>query len=108
MSPSVRNSARWARRRTTDNVWVENTSSPPVNNATSASTLRLTRYARDMRSVTAALSCGVVTVNPAGNVPSRRARSATLSTPGRTRKSMRESNPPRANASWAAAISITA
>ena len=41
--PSVRSSANCARRRTTDSACVENTSRPPVNSATSASTLRLTR-----------------------------------------------------------------
>ena len=57
--PSVRSSANCALRRATASACVENTSRPPVNSATRASTLRFTRYARDMRAVTAALSCGV-------------------------------------------------
>ena len=47
--PSVRSSANCARRRATDSACVENTSRPPVNSATSASTSRFTRYARDSR-----------------------------------------------------------
>jgi len=43
VTPSTRSSANCARRRTTPSACVENTSSPPVNSATSASTLRFTR-----------------------------------------------------------------
>ena len=61
-----------------------------------------------MRIATSALSCGVATVNLGGNMRAMRSRSALASTPGRTRKSMRDNNPPRANVSWAAAMSMTA
>ena len=43
ISPSTRSSANWLRRRMTDKACVENTKKAPVNRATRASTVRLTR-----------------------------------------------------------------
>ncbi len=108
VSPNVRNSANCARRRTTDNACVENTSRPPVNNATSASTLRLTRYARDMRVVASARACGASMASPAGSPDMRRARTPRTSAPGLTRRSMRVRRPTRPNSSCTAATSMTA
>ncbi len=108
VSPNVRSSANCARRLTTDSACVENTSKPPVNSATSASTLRLTRYARDMRVVASARACGASTASPAGIPELSRARNVATGTPGRTRKSTRVRLPTRSNACCAAAMSMTA
>ena len=107
VTPSARSSASCARRRTIDSVCVANTRRPPVKSATSASTSRFTRYARDMRSALSALASGVATVTPAGSIAASRALTCAIEAPGRTRTSMREMRPPRPNASCAAAMSIT-
>jgi len=43
VKPSTANSANWGARRLTPNAVTENTKKPPVNRATSASTVKLTR-----------------------------------------------------------------
>ena len=50
--------ASCARRRTIASAWVENTSTAPVNSATSASTLRFTRYEREMFAARSMLGLG--------------------------------------------------
>ena len=75
VSRSTRSNANCARRATTDSACVENTSKPPVNSATSASTLRLTRYARDRRrGVRAPTASGVDRRHPAAAAPRVAAR----------------------------------
>ena len=67
VSPSTRSSACSVRRRATSSACVENTRNPPVNSATSASTLRFTRYERERFALVSARACGGATFAPGGS-----------------------------------------
>ena len=88
----------------------EKTKNAPVNSATSASTVRLTRYARDRLLMRAADSPGAAAVTPGGQpgVRCSEVMNAWRSAPTLSLTSMRESWPTRPNRSCAAAMSMTA
>jgi hypothetical protein len=112
--PSTRSSANWERRRITDSACVENTRKAPVNRATRASTVRLTRYARLrlLLRLSWSLSLGWPTVKRPGYSRSSVAASVRTkparSTPSRSFRSTRESLPSRLKRHCSAAMSITA
>ncbi len=67
VTPLMRRNASSVRRATTAWACSENTRKAPVKSATSASTLRLTRYARETLETRCADSSGVVSVTPGGS-----------------------------------------
>jgi hypothetical protein len=83
----------------------EKTRKPPVNSATSDSTLRLTRYDCDSRAMRNAASSGAAarTSGPAAS----EAITASWRAPGASRTSMRDSEPTRSKCVCTPAMSIT-
>ena len=83
----------------------ENTRKPPVNSATSDSTLRLTRYDCDSRAIRSAASSGAAarTSGPACSA----AITSSWRAPAASRTSMRDNAPTRSKCVCAPAMSIT-
>src|SRR5436190_3967104 len=107
-NPSTRRSACSARRRVTSSDCVEKTRKPPVKSATSASTFKFTRYARDRFAPLSCTASTVVTYAPAGRIVAILACICVRSAPGASRRSMRFNSPSRPRRHWAVATSVSA
>ena len=104
--PSTPSSASCGKRCATASDSTENTRKPPTNSATSASTVRLTRYARDRFDTRCSDSSGLAARTPCGKASPR--STASRSAPARRRTSMRERRPSRSKCFCAPAMSMTA